>query len=476
MFFALVPPLSTPEPPRSLRSLIKTTVSPEPLPEEQEWRTLMWLAGVCGVAGLTGWAAEVWVPSLPWLAKLLLGIGVVAGGWDAAVDTWENLRKREIDIHFLMLAVAAGAIVINAWGEAVLLLFLFSASGAMEEYALDRTQREVGALLKTSPKRATVLRPEALDSEYDRRLQDVVMPFVSAWLDQGMAHWSNPYREEGLWTFFVEGIEGAPGWCVGTVTTDLRARVAGVLQRRAVEEGSLVKAGQPLFQIEPDAYRNAQAAAQAVESKASAAAALAKFAYERNKPIFDAKGLSAQEFLNIETQHKLAQADWASAKANLQTAQLNLSYASVPAPITGRIGRSLFTEGALVTNGQADPLAVISVLDPVNVDLQLRRVFQAIRAHLGQHRALAGHAEQLVARIDQGLVALAGAVLHQADRRVPGVGRHRIQFGFHPHMMSLTTLGVDFGPPILLSVEHYTFVCVPPPIFTAGLDCRTVGI
>jgi Cd2+/Zn2+-exporting ATPase len=146
-------------------------ITAEPLPEEQEWRTLMWLAGVCGVAGLTGWAAEVWVPSLPWLAKLLLGIGVVAGGWDAAVDTWENLRKREIDIHFLMLAVAVGAIVINAWGEAVLLLFLFSASGAMEEYALDRTQREVGALLKTSPKRATVLRPDG--SEVDVAVEDI---------------------------------------------------------------------------------------------------------------------------------------------------------------------------------------------------------------------------------------------------------------------------------------------------------------
>lgn len=146
-------------------------ITAEPLPEEQEWRTLMWLAGICGVAGLAGWAAEVWMPGLPWLAKVLFGVGVLAGGWDAAVDTWENLKKREIDIHFLMLAVAAGAIVIDAWGEAVLLLFLFSASGAMEEYALDRTQREVGALLKTSPKRATVLRPDG--SEADVAVEDI---------------------------------------------------------------------------------------------------------------------------------------------------------------------------------------------------------------------------------------------------------------------------------------------------------------
>jgi Cd2+/Zn2+-exporting ATPase len=112
---------------------------------------------VCGAAGIAGALASTLAPSLPWLPKVFFLIGLVTGGWDAAVDTWANLRKREVDIHFLMLAVALGAMFINAWGEAVLLLFLFSASGAMEEYALDRTQREVSALLKSSPKRATIV-------------------------------------------------------------------------------------------------------------------------------------------------------------------------------------------------------------------------------------------------------------------------------------------------------------------------------
>ncbi len=126
-------------------------------PAEQEWRTLATLATVCAIAGVAGAVAERVAPGLPWLARVLFGLGIVTGGWDAAVDTWENLKKREIDIHFLMLAVAVGAMFIGAWGEAVLLLFLFSASGAMEEYALDRTQREVSALLKTSPKSATLV-------------------------------------------------------------------------------------------------------------------------------------------------------------------------------------------------------------------------------------------------------------------------------------------------------------------------------
>ena len=134
-------------------------------PDEQEWKKLAVLGTVCGVAGIAGAAAERFAPGIPWLGKAIFAVGVVAGGWDAAVDTWQNLKKREIDIHFLMLAVAAGAIFIGAWGEAVLLLYLFSASGAMEEFALDRTQRAVGALLKTAPKRATLVLADGTEKD-----------------------------------------------------------------------------------------------------------------------------------------------------------------------------------------------------------------------------------------------------------------------------------------------------------------------
>ena len=140
-------------------------IKAEPQPEDQEWRLLALLAGICAAAGAAGFAAEHLAPGWPLLYRGLFLAGILAGGWDAAVDTWENLREGKIDIHFLMLAVAAGAICIDAWGEAVLLLFLFSASGAMEEYALDRTQREVSALLKTAPKRATVVLADGSERE-----------------------------------------------------------------------------------------------------------------------------------------------------------------------------------------------------------------------------------------------------------------------------------------------------------------------
>lgn len=127
--------------------------------EEGEWRLLATLAAVCGVAGIAGFVAEK-LGAPGWAQLALYGVALVAGGWDAAIDSWENLRHRKLDIHFLMLAVAVGAVCVGAYGEATLLLFLFSASGAMEAYAMERTQREVSSLLRTAPKEATLVEPD----------------------------------------------------------------------------------------------------------------------------------------------------------------------------------------------------------------------------------------------------------------------------------------------------------------------------
>lgn len=155
------------------REMAWPEIADRPPPGQEEWRPLTLLAAVCGVAGIAGAVAAQWAPGWPWLPKVFFFVALVAGGWDAAIDTWENLRRREVDIHFLMLAVALGALFINAWGEAVLLLFLFSASGAMEAYALDRTHREVSALLKSSPKRATVVLPDG--GEKDVGVEDLTV-------------------------------------------------------------------------------------------------------------------------------------------------------------------------------------------------------------------------------------------------------------------------------------------------------------
>jgi Zn2+/Cd2+-exporting ATPase len=123
----------------------------------EEWRALALQAAVCGVSLLLGWLImhQSWGPA--WLHWLLLGVSLVAGGWDAAVDAWPEMRRGTFDIHFLMLAVAAGAVSIGHWEEGALLLFLFSTSGALEHYVLHRTHREIHALTKAAPKIAHVL-------------------------------------------------------------------------------------------------------------------------------------------------------------------------------------------------------------------------------------------------------------------------------------------------------------------------------
>ncbi len=122
--------------------------------DHEDWRFLAKLAAACGGCGLIGWALAATTTGPAGLAVGFSTVALIAGGWDAAIDSWANLRKLKLDIHFLMLAVAVGAVSIGAWQEAVLLLFLFSASGAMEAYAMDRTHRAVDSLLKSAPKQA----------------------------------------------------------------------------------------------------------------------------------------------------------------------------------------------------------------------------------------------------------------------------------------------------------------------------------
>jgi Cd2+/Zn2+-exporting ATPase len=125
--------------------------------DEDEWQELAIFAAICGVFGLIGFALSFQQNIPSFVPIILYIIAMIAGGWDAAQDTWKLLRKGKLDIHFLMLAVAVGASVVGAWGEGALLLFLFSVSGAMEHFALYRTRREIDSLFKAAPKEATVI-------------------------------------------------------------------------------------------------------------------------------------------------------------------------------------------------------------------------------------------------------------------------------------------------------------------------------
>lgn len=131
--------------------------------EPEDWRELARDAAICGASVVAGFVVGR-IDAVPdWIGPALYAIGLVAGGRDAAVDTWAKLRKGQLDIHFLMLAVALGAVCVGAWGEAALLLFLFSASGAMEAYATHRTRNEIGSLLHAAPRRAIRLRADGTE-------------------------------------------------------------------------------------------------------------------------------------------------------------------------------------------------------------------------------------------------------------------------------------------------------------------------
>jgi membrane fusion protein (multidrug efflux system) len=152
--------------------------------------------------------------------------------------------------------------------------------------------------------------------------------------------------------------------------SEVRPQVAGIVRKRFFAEGSIVRQGQTLYQIDPSLYAASVAEASANLQNARANAEAARIRAERYKPLAEAEAVSKQDYTDASAAARQASAQVAQTGAQLRTARINLQFTRVPAPITGRIGRSLVTEGALVTTNQADPLAVIQRLDPIYVDIQ----------------------------------------------------------------------------------------------------------
>ena len=159
-----------------------------------------------------------------------------------------------------------------------------------------------------------------------------------------------------------------PGRVEALRTAQVRARATGVVTARQFREGSEVRAGQPLFRIDPAPYEAALQSAQAQQQRAEAAAAQARLTAERYAPLAEARAISAQDYAATLATQKTAEADVAAAKAAVQSSRLNLGYAQVSAPIAGRIGRALVTEGALVSAAEATPLALIQQVGSVYVN------------------------------------------------------------------------------------------------------------
>lgn len=172
-----------------------------------------------------------------------------------------------------------------------------------------------------------------------------------------------------------------PGRVVAWRIAEIRPQVGGIVQRRLFEQGALVRAGQPLFQINAAPYRADADIARATLAKASATQDRAKIQAERLQPLVAADAISRQSYDDAVAARNQAAAEVSEARATLRRRQLDVGFSRVTAPIAGRIGAANVTEGALVSGGDASPLATIQQIDRVYIDIrQPAERYAALRA------------------------------------------------------------------------------------------------
>lgn len=229
---------------------------------------------------------------------------------------------------------------------------------------------------------------------------------VGALLLSGCDSASTPQAAAPLASVRVETVQARPlsisnelsGRIVAPRVAEVRARVAGVVLQRVFHEGRDVKQGDVLFRIDPAPFKADLDSAEAALRKAEANAFQARLQEQRYAQLIDDKAISGQDYDNARASVRQTAADVAASKAAVERAKLNLGYATVTAPISGRIGRALVTEGALVGQNESTPLALIQQLDPIHADLtqstrelnDLRRAFRAgLLQAVGQDQAKA---------------------------------------------------------------------------------------
>jgi Cd2+/Zn2+-exporting ATPase len=206
---------------------------------EGEWKEQLFASALCAVFGVIGWLVST--PSLELGAFML---AYLAGSWFTAQETWEKLREGEVDVHFLMLAVAVGAAAIGKWGEGSVLLFLFSFSGALEHFAMERTQREIRSLFDAAPKTALVLDPGGTErtvpvAELATGLRVLVKPGTLFPVDAEVVKGLTSADESNL-TGEATPIEKSPGDSVLAGTINLGG-VVEVIVTRPAQESALQK-------------------------------------------------------------------------------------------------------------------------------------------------------------------------------------------------------------------------------------------
>ncbi|WP_367189152.1 efflux RND transporter periplasmic adaptor subunit [Burkholderia sp. Ed8] len=218
--------------------------------------------------------------------------------------------------------------------------------------------------------------------------------------------------------------EDLPGRVAAVRIAEIRPQVSGIVQRRLFEQGTEVRAGRPLFQINPAPFKADMDTAAASLQRAQAALERAKVQTARFKPLVEADAISRQVYDDAVSQRDQAAADVAQARATLARRQLDLKFATVEAPIAGRIDQALVTEGALVSSTDSQPMARIQQIDQVYVDVrQPAASLESLRGALAAQPGATGNGLPVdVLRDDDTRFDVKGRMLFSGVNVDPGTG------------------------------------------------------
>lgn len=221
----------------------------------------------------------------------------------------------------------------------------------------------------------------------------------------------------------VDLTEELPGRVEALRTVEIRPQVGGIVQRRLFEQGREVVAGQALFQINPAPLAAERDTAAAVLQRAEAVLSRAQLQAQRLEPLVDADAISRQVYDDAVSLHEQSLADVAQARATLARKQLDLKFATVEAPISGRIDQALVTEGALVSSTDSQPMARIQQIDKVYVDLRRSAAsLDRLQQSLARGMSAGDGLPVTVLRNDDVDGAIGGRILFSGISVDPGTG------------------------------------------------------
>jgi membrane fusion protein (multidrug efflux system) len=198
-------------------------------------------------------------------------------------------------------------------------------------------------------------------------------------------------------------VEEVAGRTAASAVAEIRPQVGGIIEKRVFEEGSRVNAGDVLYRIDARPYQATLDAAKADQQRTDASVPSAQARFDRYQELGNVNGVSKQDIDEARSALLQAKAAVAAAASAVRTAEINLGYTEVKAPISGLIGRSSVTEGALVTAGQATALATIRQIDPIYVDLSASSTSMSrMRQAIERDGVAAGNGPKVTVRLDDG--------------------------------------------------------------------------